>query len=142
MIGSTPRDRGNDNLVAALERLVFFVEQRRNGDEIGGGAGIDHHPVAHSEVPGEFLLEGRDFFAHREASALNSPANGFDFFCAPRRGGKVIKHNSWRREGTQRHKDTKAQRTAASKNFYSRPFFVPLCLCVFVFLPTAANYVL
>src|SRR5437867_6492068 len=36
-------------------------------------------------------------------------------------------------EETQRHKDTKAQRKAASKNLYLRPFFVPLCLCAFVF---------
>src|SRR5207247_8607582 len=34
---------------------------------------------------------------------------------------------------TQRHKDTKAQRKAASTNLYLRPFFVHLCLCVFVF---------
>jgi hypothetical protein len=34
---------------------------------------------------------------------------------------------------TQRHRDTKAQRKPASNRFYLPAFFVPLCLCVFVF---------
>src|SRR5919108_4536670 len=34
---------------------------------------------------------------------------------------------------TQRHKDTKTQRKAASTSSLLRPFFVSSCLCVFVF---------
>ena len=39
----------------------------------------------------------------------------------------------------EKHKDTKAQRKAAIKDSLMRPFFVPLCLCVFVF-PSSCSY--
>ena len=38
-------------------------------------------------------------------------------------------------EKTQRPKDTKTQRKAALNKLLMRPFFVSLCLCVFVFFP-------
>src|SRR5213594_557243 len=51
-------------------------------------------------------------------------------------GFAVFRHIEY--DQTQRHKGTKTQRKAASRNFLLRPFFVSLCLCVFVFNPQLA----
>ena len=91
----TPRDRGNNHLICAFERPVFFIKQRREGDEIGGRSGIRHHSVTHSEISRELLLKGSYLFAHGQTSAVHRPANGFDLFWPPRRGCKFIEHDCW-----------------------------------------------
>ena len=66
MIGGGPRDRRHDHLVAALQRPLFLVEQRRDGEQIGGGTGVRHHRIFAAVIGGERGLESGDVWADRE----------------------------------------------------------------------------
>ena len=58
-----------DHFIAGLDALLrrqFVGGECGEGDEIGGGAGVDEQRVAHAEECGEFLLEGLTLRTERE----------------------------------------------------------------------------
>ena len=71
-----------DDFVAgedALVRRQLMGGEGGEGDEVGGGAGVDEEAVFHAEEGGEFLLEGFAFGAEGEPEVEGGADGGFDF---------------------------------------------------------------
>ena len=56
MVGRRPGNRRHDHFVAALQRTVALVEQRRHGNEVGRRSRVDHHGMLHAERCARTLL--------------------------------------------------------------------------------------
>ena len=92
MISGGPRDGRHDHLVAALQRPVLLVEQRGDGEQVGGGAGVHHHRIFASVIGGERRLERGDVWAHGEPARSDDALDRFDLLGAPGADGKLVKH--------------------------------------------------
>ena len=94
VIGRGPGDRRHDHLVAARERALLLVAERRDRDEVGGRAGIDHDAVLAPMIGGEGLFEARHLRPHGEAVGRDHALDRRDLLRSPGAGRQIVEHRA------------------------------------------------